>query len=166
MHERADQPVSRSEKGRRVERALPIWSDRLGLQGRADVVEFDKDGTPFPVEYKSGGPASRKHAVVQLCAQAFCLEEMFGRAVPEGALYFSKTKERVTVSFDDGLRRRTLDAVDAIRAMRLSGVMPFARYDGRCKSCSLIDACLPQMLVAAAARRARVFTALEEIELP
>ena len=41
-------------RGLRIERALPLWSDALGLIGKADVVEFEVDGTPYPVEYKHG----------------------------------------------------------------------------------------------------------------
>ena len=44
---------------------------------------------------------------VQLCAQALCLEEMTGRLVPEGALFYAETKRRVVVSFDAELRRLT-----------------------------------------------------------
>ncbi len=166
VHERADQPIVRSERGRRVERALPIWSDRLGLTGRADVVEFDKGGNPFPVEYKSGAPKNRRHERIQLCAQALCLEEMLGRAVPEGAIYYFKSKTRETVRFDAELRSKTIETIEAVRAMRMTGGLPPARYDARCRDCSLIDACLPQMLVKAAATRSPVFRSLEERELP
>lgn len=37
-----------------LEHALPLWHDGLGLIGKADVVEFDKAGRPYPVEYKHG----------------------------------------------------------------------------------------------------------------
>ncbi len=62
-----------------MERALPLWSKRLGLIGKADVVEFH-GVTPFPVEYKHGSKREREHDDLQLCAQAICLEEMTGRA--------------------------------------------------------------------------------------
>jgi CRISPR-associated exonuclease Cas4 len=75
LHERVDQAEDRMERGVRVVRALPIWSERLGLVGKADVVEF-RDDRPIPVEYKSGKVRDHVHAKRQLCAQAMCLEEM------------------------------------------------------------------------------------------
>jgi CRISPR-associated exonuclease Cas4 len=51
-HERVDKPIDTVESGVAVERALPLWSERCGLQGRADVVEFYPDGRVYPVEYR------------------------------------------------------------------------------------------------------------------
>ncbi len=147
-HERADTAVTRTERGRRVERALPIWSDELGLQGRADVVEFLPDGTPLPVEYKSGPRRSHGHAEIQLCAQALCLEEMFGRPVPEGAIYFADSHARAAVAFDEPLRQRTHRTILAVRAMLETESLPAAKHDARCRQCSLLDACLPQTFSA------------------
>ena len=75
-HESVDIPDGMIRDGIRVERAVPIWSDRIGLVGRADVVEFLPDGTPYPVEHKVGPRKYRRADEVQLCAQALCLEEM------------------------------------------------------------------------------------------
>lgn len=150
LHERADTPMTRAERGRRVERALPLWSDRHGLVGKADVVEFLRDGTPVPVETKSTKAGERVPERVQLCAQALCLEEMFGREVPEGFVFYAASQKRVAVALDGALREETLAAVAAVRAMLADGRLPRARYDARCRNCSLIDACLPQGLVRGA----------------
>ena len=76
MHERADEHSTRIENGVRMERALPLWSDNLGLVGKADIVEFEGDGTVRPVEYKPGARPVTIHDDIQVCAQALCLEEM------------------------------------------------------------------------------------------
>src|SRR5438874_6253174 len=47
-HERVDDPGYEERPGSRIERALPVWSDRLGLVGKCDVVEFDADSVPYP----------------------------------------------------------------------------------------------------------------------
>jgi CRISPR-associated exonuclease Cas4 len=160
-HERVDEPISRNEGNCRVERALPLWSDRYGLTGKADVVEFHRDGSVVPVEYKHGTRRERRHDDLQVCAQALCLEEMFGTTVMEGAIYSVQTHRRRTVQFDDTLRAETLEAVAEVRAL-LSGVgpLPPALNDGRCPKCSLIDACVPATVVAAREARlaARLFT--------
>ncbi|QYK56550.1 MAG: CRISPR-associated protein Cas4 [Fimbriimonadaceae bacterium] len=177
-HERADEPVGRVEKGVKVERALPIWSDELGLVGKADVVEFREPSTNplpkevgrgsriVPVEYKSGGPRHERHAAIQLCAQALCLEEMFETRIEEGALYFGKTKERKTVAFDDQLRKGTLEAIGAVRRMLAGQSLPPALNDRRCPRCSLIDACLPRAVATAGALDQTPFVLRNEVELP
>jgi len=149
-HERADQAHSALENGVRIERALPLWSDRLGLQGKGDVVEFHPDGRVIPVEYKNGPRRERRHDDVQLCAQALCLEEMLGVAVERGAVYSLQTHRRREVAFHDDLRDETQDLIAAVRAMQSSaGPLPPALNDARCPRCSLLDACVPATVVAA-----------------
>lgn len=165
-HERADEPTSRHERRLRIERALPVWSDQHGLIGKCDVVEFSPDGKICPVEYKSGGPAHRRHAEVQLCAQALCLEEMMGATINEGALFFAKTRERTPVPLDETLRRRTVDTIAAIRSMLAGTFLPPAVNDRRCPQCSLIDACLPTAVSPRPAHLIHLFRPQPETELP
>ena len=107
LHETAHDPSRRTRGGVRRVTALPLACRRLNLAGVADLVEFRKTGggeTAFPVEYKRGKPKPHRADEVQLCAQALCLEEMTGRPVPEGALFYGETKRRVIVAFDAELR--------------------------------------------------------------
>lgn len=66
-HRRADSAAHRTERGSRVLRAIPLWSEALGLTGRADIVEVAEDGSVAPVEYKIG-TRHRDTAHIQLCA--------------------------------------------------------------------------------------------------
>jgi len=141
-HRRVDSGEHRTERGRRVLRAVPIWSEQLGLTGRADAVEVHDDGRIVPVEYKIG----RRHgsaAHVQLTAQAMCLEEMTGQGVPRGALWFSAVRRREEVSIDDRLRQLTIAAIDEVRAMFADPRLPTAPNDRRCPECQLLGHCLP-----------------------
>ena len=154
-HERADDPHTTLENGVRMERALPLWSDRLGLQGRGDVVEFHPGGRIIPVEYKNGPRRERRHDDVQLCAQALCLEEMLGASVHTGAVYSLQTRRRRDVPFTDTLRDETEEIIAQVRAVQQSrGPLPPALNDARCPRCSLLDACVPATVVAA--RHARL----------
>ena len=152
VHAQVDQPGVEERKGLRIERALPVWNDALGLIGKADVVEFEPDGTPFPVEYKQG---SRHKAAdiaacddVQLAAQALCLQEMTGRAVPEGALYYASSKRRRVVPITPALHWQVLQAAQAVRAMLAGGALPPPTQDiRRCKGCSMRERCQPEALV-------------------
>lgn len=149
VHRQVDQPGIELRAGLRIERALPVWSDRLGLIGKADVVEFELDGTPFPVEYKVGSRAKAAWIAVcddlQLAAQALCLEEMTGKPVRAGALFYAKSKRRREVSIDGRLRGRVEEATAAVRAMIDAGVVPPPINDARCMKCSLADLCQPAM---------------------
>jgi CRISPR-associated exonuclease Cas4 len=163
LHARVDQPGLTSERGLRVERALPLWHDGLGLIGKADVVEFQPDGTPYPVEYKQG---SRHKAAdiaacdeLQLAAQALCLEAMTGRPVPEAALFYASSKRRRVLPIGPALREQVAQASAAVRALLASERLP-APLQGEaaqqcCKGCSLHDRCQPEAAASAALTQAR-----------
>lgn len=146
VHERVDTPSHEVLEGVRVERSLPLWCHAHQLTGIADVVEFLTDGTPYPVEYKSGSRKSRSADEVQLCAQAMCLEEMFARSVAKGALFYSGSKRRREVVFDEEMRLQVTDTVQAIRQLVATTQTPSPVADERCPDCSLVEACMPQSL--------------------
>lgn len=144
VHEGVDEPGWITHEGRRIERALLIWSDTLGLQGKCDVVIFAQDGTPYPVEYKSGKRSYKRSDDIQLCAQAMCLEEMFGKPVPEGAIYYFSSRKRRNVVFDEALRQMTLHTIEQVRGLLRSLEIPAPVNDNRCPNCSVVGICLPE----------------------
>lgn len=152
VHAKVDQPGVETAKGVRVERALPLWHDELGLVGKSDVVEFLAGGVPYPVEYKHG---SRNKAAdiaacddLQLAAQGMCLQAMTGKTVNEGALYYATSKRRRVVAITEQLRADVAQTADAIRQMLASGELPpplvGEQAAKRCKACSLLERCQPQ----------------------
>ena len=155
LHQRADKPGFEKRKGVRTERGLWIASKRLKLYGRADLVEFHKPPgprkrgapvveIPFPVEYKRGKKRRWDNDDVQLCAQALCLEEMLGVAVPGGAVYHEATKNRREVPFTPGLRAETEAAVARLHALLAAGRVLPAVVKPQCRGCSLRGHCLPE----------------------
>lgn len=149
-HARVDRIAhATSRDGARIEYALPIWSERLGLIGKGDVVEFWPDGTIYPVEYKHGARRQRDNDDLQLTAQALCLEEMFGQRVGRGAIFHAKSKRRREVVFTAELHTAVEHTVTEIRKMLADGRMPHPLVaDARCRECSLKDICQPEALVA------------------
>ena len=145
-HQRVDSGKHRQERGRRVLRAIPLWSEGLGLSGRADAVELDGDDV-YPVEYKSGVPHGQA-ANLQLCAQAMCLEEMLGVGIAEGYVWYGGPRRRIKVVFDSNLRREVESVVNAIRSQLLQGTLPSAPNDERCSECQLRSHCLPELTSA------------------
>jgi CRISPR-associated exonuclease Cas4 len=150
LHMASNTPSTRKSRGVRRESALPIASRRLGIAGVADLVEFqaaDGGERPYPVEFKRGKPKLHRADEVQLCAQALCLEEMTGKPVPEGALFYGETKRRVVVPFDDELRRFTEGTIQQLREIFTTLRTPKAVYRAdRCRACSLIELCRPKSI--------------------
>jgi len=149
LHARADSGKVEIRGDVKTVTGLPLRSLALGLTGKADVVEFHRrDGIwhPFPVEYKRGRAATYNADAVQLCAQALCLEEMLNLPVPEGALFYGKTRRRRAVSLDASLRELTASIAGAVHALLQGGRTPPPVADERCGACSLAGQCLPRPL--------------------
>ena len=149
LHQRVNQADQQKRGAVRTARALRLANAELRIEGVADVVEYHRqaDGTeiPFPIEYKRGKPKAHRADEVQLCAQALCLEEMHGVAIPEGALFYGEVRRRHPVIFDTELRNLTLQTILACRDIVQTNITPHAVYQARkCNGCSLIDQCHPK----------------------
>ena len=152
LHEKVDTDTYESRGALKTVRGLRIHSKRLGIVGRADVVEFRKgsgaDPTTvvLPVEFKSGQPKQDISDKVQLCAQALCLEEMLNQRVPQGAFYYAKIRHREVVQIDEGLRSATEQVIAAVREIVSTKKTPLAKYSRKCTNCSLISSCMPKAM--------------------
>ena len=144
VHEHADLPGYEVAKGVTVLRALPVWSERLGLSGKCDVVEQRTDGALVPVEYKKGKRRAFENDDAQLCAQALCLEEMFGRPIERGAVFHAASKRRREVEFTPELRTLVEYSLAELRSMIDSQRVPPAIFKPACEECSLFEICLPK----------------------
>lgn len=165
LHERAHEQGYASRDGVRIARAVPLRSLELGLSGVADVVEFHegKDGeVVFPVEYKLGQPKADACDTVQLCAQALCLEEMLSQPIAAGAIFYGRTRRRLSVAFDTELREATQAACADLHSFIRAGLTPEARFDKRCRSCSLEATCLPRVCQGKRSVRAYLRNAVED----
>lgn len=148
VHHLVDEPGYEMQAGVKVERSLPLWSERLGLIGKADLVELHPDGTVFPVEFKHGRKRRKLHDDLQLAAQALCLQEMLARPVPRGAIYHASSRRRREVEITPELELLVDQTARAIRAMISAGELPPPVNDGRCRECSLKDLCQPEAISA------------------
>jgi len=169
-HERVHEAEPESRGDVRITRGLRIRSLRLGLVGQTDVVEFHRlpdrgppedEGSsiptgialegaeglwwPYPIEYKSGRLRHEKGYEVQLCAQALCLEEMLKVGIPQGALFYGKTKRRLEITFDVRLRNETEAAAQELHRIVAARQTPRARYQKKCRECSLLSVCMPKV---------------------
>lgn len=144
LHERTDSHETSYENGIKTVRSLRVASQTLGVFGVCDVVEFHEDG-PVPIEYKRGKPKTHRADEVQLCAQAICLEEIFGVHIPEALLFYGRNHRRFAVTLDPELRELTARVAADCRELIESGRTPPGEYvHKRCSACSLLDVCLPR----------------------
>jgi CRISPR-associated exonuclease Cas4 len=154
LHEHVDLGKSESRRNVRVAFGVSLRSLRLGLVGKADVVEFHREcrtngkivWRPFPVEYKRGRPKKENCDKIQLCAQAICLEEMLGQPIQNGALFYGKTRRRRDVPLDEALRAQTEQTANQLHALINSRKTPEPVFDRRCPNCSFFAYCMPETL--------------------
>lgn len=183
LHEHVDKQSSETRRNLRQATAVKLVSQRLGVFGVADMVEFHRTETaldvsgkklavplpglsgfwkPFPIEYKHGKPKSHRADEVQLCAQAICLEEMLDVQIPCGALFYGKPRRRTDVIFDEELRRLTETAARGVHVLLESGATPRPSLGKWCSSCSLVDECRPQLIASRRSARTWLEHALSE----
>ena len=143
LHDKAHDGASETIGDVRIARGLWLKSNRLGLTGQADVVEFHSDGQAMPIEYKRGKPKKDASDRVQICAQAMCLEDMLQIEVSEGSLFYGTRKRRTKVEFDLALRELTLSKIARLRQMIDNRETPTALRMPKCEKCSLVELCMP-----------------------
>lgn len=161
-HQHADLAGYEIDRGVKLLRALPVFSKRLGLSGKCDIVELHTSGELMPVEYKKSKRRKFDNDDVQLCAQALCLEEMFSTRVERGAVFHAASKRRREVAFTPELRHFTEQAIAELHALSEIGAVPAAILKPQCPECSLFEICLPQ-ITSLPARVKRVAEALLQI---
>ena len=147
LHKRVDSGDPETRNGTKFERAVMVSAEKLGITGKLDLVEKDlKTGKLTPVEYKKGKAKPGNWDKIQLCAQGLCLEEMTGQVVTEGYLWYWQTRKREFVAFNEDLRQQTLAVIQQVQAIFSSGELPKPKYEKKCKACSLLDICNPQLI--------------------
>lgn len=146
VHENVDTVHAPVVEGVRIEYALPVWSETLGISGRCDVVEFQPDGTVYPVEYKKGRRHKWINDDLQVAAQAMCLEEMLGVAIDKGAVFHYDSRRRREVVISKELRTEVVSIVTELHRIQSESAMPEPLNNHRCPQCSVADICQPEAI--------------------
>jgi len=158
LHEKThDNTIKESRGDLIISRGMGIFSTSLGLTGACDVVEFHRssegisifgrDGTykPVPVEYKKGKPKEDESDVLQLCAQAICLEEMLLCEIPEAFLFYGEARRRLKIVLDEALRDRVKAIAREMHELYDMRYTPKVKPSKSCKACSLVEICIPKL---------------------
>lgn len=157
-HEKVDSgDIFESKKDIKVVRSMPVVSHELKIQGKCDIVEFkpDENGfyfskygnkySVFPIEYKRGKAKTDESDIMQLLAQAICLEEMLGLRIKEGACFYFGTRRREQVIFTDDLRNKLVDIIGEMNNYYNRKYTPKVKKSRKCRACSLKNLCLPEL---------------------
>ncbi len=158
LHRRADDPHQTELRGNTlILRGFRVSSERLGISGVCDVVEFHKNSSgielygregrwqPYPVEYKRGEPKQGEEDIIQLCAQALCLEETLQCQIDNGFIFYGETRHRLNVSITAELKMRVESIIKEMRSYISRNYTPEPKKSNKCRSCSLKDICLPTL---------------------
>lgn len=159
LHHKADQPLIREKRGNKlIVRALPVKSIDLKISGICDVVEFIKDNSgveidgaegkyvAYPVEYKRGKPKTNDVDILQLTAQAMCLEEMLLCEINTGYLFYNEIKHRVEVPLTIVDKDKVKSIVAEMQGYYKRRHTPKVKTGAFCKNCSLQNICLPKLM--------------------
>lgn len=159
LHRNADQPFMKEKRGHKlVTRSMHVQSKELRITGICDVVELvkDKDGVfipklndvfrVIPIEYKRGKPKKDNIDILQLTAQAICLEEMLLCEVDKGYIYYNEIRNRKEIEFTDQLRGEVRKTIQQMQELYSKKHTPKVKTGSWCKNCSLQNICLPRLM--------------------
>ena len=166
LHKKADQPFLKEKRsGTIISRAMPVHSHELKITGVCDVVEFIRDENGInlnkyegkyrvqPVEYKRGAPKKHDADILQLVAQAICLEEMLVCEIKEGFLYYNEIKRREKIIITPELRETLRLKIDRMQELYARKHTPKVKTGNWCRNCSLQNVCLPKLMNTESAKR-------------
>ena len=139
-----------------ITRGMRVFSHALGVHGVCDIVEFirdDKQGVSIfgrdgkyrvePVEYKKGKPKCDQSDVLQVVAQAMCLEEMLVCHISKGYVYYGETRHREAINITDELRNLVKDSFNEMHQYYDKRYTPKVKWSKSCNACSMKEICLP-----------------------
>lgn len=159
LHESVDEGYRAYRRGTKQFAGVHVENRRLRIAGRLDVLELVKTSEApdncaawgikgswelHPVEFKRGKPKDHDADRVQLCAQGLCLEEMTGREIVSGSLFYGQIRRRDEVPFDTPLRARVEGLVERLHQIVSQRLLPAPVWKRHCHACSLLEICQPK----------------------
>ncbi|WP_343209595.1 CRISPR-associated protein Cas4 [Anaerolentibacter hominis] len=158
LHKRAhDSILTEKRNGVVISRGLPVYSRSMGISGVCDIVEFyrEEDGITlhghrgtyraYPVEYKKGSPKDTEIDILQLTAQALCLEEMMSTQITEGALYYGEIRRRQVIEITQERKEQVRTMFQQMHQLYERQYTPKVKWSKSCSACSIKDLCMPEL---------------------
>lgn len=159
MHQLVDDPFYRQKMGDVIcMRSVNLASKELGLYGVSDIIELHTTSSsnnaithpkypgywiPYPIEYKHGRPKDTDIDIVQLVAQAMCIEEQYNIVIARGAIFYGAIRRREEVVITEELREIVRQYASSMHEVFANMLTPKAVKESHCERCSLVDICMP-----------------------
>ncbi|MCD7728272.1 MAG: CRISPR-associated protein Cas4 [Ruminococcus sp.] len=152
-----DSLISESRGNIITSKGMPVFSRTLGASGECDVVEFRKSKSGitlsghegnyivYPIEYKRGEPKDDDCDLMQLAAQAICLEEMFVCEVNKGAIFYGKIRRRTEIEITSEVKNKVRISFEQMHRYFREGYIPKVKTSQKCSACSLKELCIPKL---------------------
>jgi len=154
LHARVNNPHHQKRKCNIQEYALRVYSEQYQLTGVCDLVEIELSSSNqirnvVPIEFKRGKKKHSNVDIVQLCAQALCLEEILGVVVPKGQIYYLQEHRRTDIELDEKIREQTIRLISrCIYILNNHSSPPAVYIPKKCDSCSLLNLCFSRQLAS------------------
>ncbi len=117
-----------------------LVSRRLGLRAVVDYVVIGKDVVPVEIKLTDGRSLRAGHRY-QLAFQAIVLEQVLGRIVTRGIVYYAESDTAFQISIRDHHKVETARIVGEIRKIVRDQMLPDVIRTRRCSYCQLRNAC-------------------------
>jgi len=141
-HRTVDQKYFRSKNSKKIESSVRIFSEKFGISGVIDVLEFLPKNEIIPVEFKRGKIRENKMHETQLALTAVCVREMFPDfVVKKGAIFFAGDRRKKEIVLTDA---KISSAENLAREISKKELIPQnfpAKKDARCDGCCFRELC-------------------------
>lgn len=169
LHKNVDNPFLRETNSTDflTLRGIRLESDMLGLYGVADAVEIrPSDGAPasksdllesrlfeaIPVEYKRGRRKINDCDRVQVAAQAIMLEPVLNVEINKGAVFYWEERHREYFNISQDMRIKVERISVEMHEIYAAKQLPKAMKKPHCRSCSLVNECMPGLNARSASK--------------
>lgn len=160
LHNNVDNPFIRETNGSDIIilRGIRLESKILGLTGIADAIEIiphsdaprgkqavlrSKKYDAIPIEYKRGKRKLSDCDRIQVASQAMIIEEMFDIKIEKGAIFYWQERHREYFDISETMRTNVSQYSEAMHELLRNRRIPAAKRQKNCRSCSLVDICMP-----------------------
>lgn len=145
LHQKVDDGYKFFKKTKKVESSVKIFSEKYGISGKIDIVEFHENNIIIPVELKRGKSRESSMHAIQLALSAICLKEIFPDAkIENGAIFFCEDRQKIEIFFTDELIKKAQNIASFLKEKNSKMLIPKdfpALKDSRCVGCCFYQLC-------------------------
>ena len=144
-HQVVDEKYFRSKNTKKIESSVRIFSEKFGISGVIDVVEFSQKGNKLeiiPVEFKRGKIRKNTMHETQLALAAICLREIFPDSkIERAAIFFTEDRQKREILLTPEKIKTAEHLAKMIQEKELLPKNFPMQKDAKCKGCCFRALC-------------------------